>query len=154
MDYPTDQERKADAGAFHDALKELAPKVFRLTLKGHIPAKKNLMNPGVNRRTGKLMFFADEEVKAQIEALVLQAKQQWQRIPAIDPDVDVELFVTHQGADRDNKLTTILDVLRDAGVIANDNIKQFNGTVVILPALVGKVEGVVIDVSEKQQILE
>lgn len=32
-------------------------------------------------------------------------------------------------------LTTILDCLREAGVIQNDNIAQFNGTITVPPAV-------------------
>ena len=43
-------------------------------------------------------------------------------------------------------LTSILDCLCEAGVIVNDNIAQFNGTVVLLPAVMDKDERAVIRV--------
>jgi hypothetical protein len=41
-------------------------------------------------------------------------------------------------------LTTVLDCLRDADVIVNDNIAQGNGTLVLLPAVVDQDERVTI----------
>jgi hypothetical protein len=41
----------------------------------------------------------------------------------------------------------VLDCLREAGVIVNDNIKSFNGDVILLPAVVKKDERVVIEVT-------
>jgi hypothetical protein len=43
-------------------------------------------------------------------------------------------------------LTTILDCLRDADVIVNDNVAQFNGTVVLAPALLDSDERTVISI--------
>lgn len=119
--------------------------VFRLTLRGPVPNKKNLWQP----RKGGGMFL-DQDVKSKIEWLTLQARQQWNR-PAVEhPDMDVEFFVLDGRSDRDNKLGCILDVLQDAGVLVNDNVSRFNGTLVIHPAVVGDKEGVIVDISEKQ----
>jgi hypothetical protein len=99
-------------------------------------------------------MYIDKAVKAQIDALILQAKLQWRRIPLENPDMDVEFFVLDRRSDRDNKLGCVLDVLQEAGVLKNDNVAHFNGTLVIHPAVIGNVEGVVIDVSERQQVIE
>ena len=122
--------------------------VIRLTLRGNVPNKKNLWRP----RKGGGMFL-DQDVKSKIDWLILQARRQWNR-PALEhPDVDVEFFVLDRASDRDNKLGCILDVLQEAGVLVNDNISRFNGTLVVHPAVVGAHEGVIIDISEKQTVL-
>ena len=98
-------------------------------------------------------MFLDQDVKSKIDWLILQARRQWNR-PALEhPDVDVEFFVLDRASDRDNKLGCILDVLQEAGVLVNDNISRFNGTLVVHPAVVGAHEGVIIDISEKQTVL-
>jgi Holliday junction resolvase RusA-like endonuclease len=121
---------------------------FRLNLVGPVPSKKNLWRP----RKGGGMFL-DSSVKADIDALILQAKSQWKGPPAEHPEVWIKFFVLDQRSDRDNKLGCILDVLQEAGVIWRDNIARFNGLLVILPAVVGKQEGVIIDLEERQRTI-
>lgn len=122
---------------------------FRIELFGSVPSKKNLYGRGKN---GAL--FLDKEVKAKINQLIMQAKAQWKQPPLEHPDMDVEFYVLDRRSDRDNKLGCLLDVLQEAGVIAKDNVARFNGTLVILPAIVGTREGVVVDLSPQQAALE
>ena len=121
---------------------------FRLNLVGPVPNKKNLWRP----RKGGGMFL-DSSVKADIDALILQAKFQWKGPRVEHPEVWIKFFVLDQRSDRDNKLGCILDVLQEAGVIYRDNIARFNGLMVILPAVVGKQEGVIIDLEERQRTI-
>lgn len=58
----------------------------------------------------------------------------------------VQFYIRDKWRDRDNMLTTLLDCLRDAGVIVNDNVAQCNGLLVVYPALVDKDERVTIEV--------
>ena len=60
--------------------------------------------------------------------------------------MSIQFFTRDRRRDRDNLLTTVLDCLRDAGVISNDTIKSFNGTLVLLPAVVDENERVAIEV--------
>ncbi len=102
-----------------------------LRLVGHCPAKKNLWT------MGKRGMYINQAVRSEIDWITLQARQQWgQRPPVEHPAVVVTFYVRNRISDRDNKLTTILDCLRAAGVIVNDNTKRFNGPVVIEPAVV------------------
>lgn len=119
--------------------------IFRIELRGPVPSKKNLYRRGKN---GAL--FLNREVKDKIEILIMQARQQWKRPPLEHPDMDVEFYVLDRRSDRDNKLGCLLDVLQEAGVIAKDNIAKFNGTVVILPAIVGDREGVLLGISPRE----
>ena len=113
-----------------------------LVLFVHCPAKKNLWKRGKGGRT-----YIDDEVQALIDVLTVQAKAQWKHEPVRHPWMSFEFFTRDRRRDRDNLLTTVLDCLRDAGVIVNDNIKSFNGTVVLLPAVIDKNEQVKIEVT-------
>ena len=119
--------------------------IFRIELRGPVPSKKNLY-----RRGKSVALFLNREVKDKIEVLIMQARKQWKRPPLEHPDMDVEFYVLDRRSDRDNKLGCLLDVLQEAGVIAKDNIARFNGTVVILPAVVGEREGVVVGMSPRE----
>jgi Holliday junction resolvase RusA-like endonuclease len=112
-----------------------------LVLHGHCPSKKNLWKRGRGGRT-----YIDSETKALIDALTVQAQAQWKHKPVTHPKMCVQFFARDRRRDRDNMLTTILDCLREAGVIVNDNIAQFNGTVVLPPAVMDKDERAVIRV--------
>jgi Holliday junction resolvase RusA-like endonuclease len=114
-----------------------------LVLTGHVPSKKNLWQRGKNGR-----MFLDAAVKAQIDALTRQASAQWPDPPIKHPDIDIQFYTRDARPDRDNKLTTILDCLRDAGVIKNDNIGSFNGTLTIRPAIIQRNERVIVKVSK------
>lgn len=124
-------------------------KIIRLELRGPVPNKKNLWR---QRKGGGL--FLDAEIKAQIDSLILQATMKWRRPPVEHPDIDVEFFVLDARSDRDNKLGCLLDVLQKANVLVNDNVKHFNGTVTMLPAVIGGQEGVIIDLRVQQGVLE
>ena len=110
-----------------------------LILHGHCPSKKNLWQRGKSGR-----MFLNNAVKAEINALIRQATAQWPDCPVKHPELDVTFYVRDARPDRDNKLTTLFDCLRDAGIIKNDNIKSFNGTIVLRPAVIDKKERVVV----------
>ena len=110
-----------------------------LVLHGFVPCKKNLWKRGKGGRT-----YIDSETKALIDALTLQAQNQWIGGPVTHSDMRVRFYTRDRRRDRDNMLTTILDCPREAGVIVNDNIAQFNGTLAILPAVIDENERVTI----------
>ena len=93
---------------------------MRIILRGHIPAKKNLL-----RRSRNGGLFRDKEVSEQIDTLVLQAKAQWAgKAPLDKPELTIQFVCIDQRGDLDNKLVTILDVLQQSGIIVNDNLKH------------------------------
>jgi Holliday junction resolvase RusA-like endonuclease len=104
-----------------------------------VPSKKNLWKRGRGGRT-----YIDSETRALIDALTAQARTQWIGEPVTHPEMCFEFFVRDGRRDRDNLLTTVLDCLREAGVIVNDNIAQFNGTLAVLPAVMDENERVTI----------
>ena len=69
-------------------------------------------------------------------------RAQWKHEPVTHSRMSIQFFARDRRRDRDNLLTTVLDCLREAGVIVNDNIKSFNGALILLPAVIDKVERV------------
>lgn len=116
-----------------------------ITLDGACPSKKNLYRRG---RSGGL--YLDRDVKAKLDFLTFQAARQWPEAPVIHPDVDIQFYVLDQRTDRDNRLGALLDCLQKAGVIKNDNIKNFNGTVTILPAILAVRERTILKIRGRQ----
>jgi Holliday junction resolvase RusA-like endonuclease len=116
-----------------------------LELFGHVPSKKNQWRP---RKGGGIRL--DRRAKAPIEFLIAQAQFGWRMItkgaPLEHPKLTVQFFVRDQRADRDNKLSTLLDVLQEAGVLVDDNIRRCNGVITLLPAIVREKEGVTIEI--------
>lgn len=117
-----------------------------ITLHGSVPSKKNLLRRGRGSH-----LYRDKNVQESIEWLTTQAWQQWgeSRRPLEHPDIAVRFFVRSRRSDRDNKLTCLLDCLQAAGVIHQDNIKWFNGTVTILPAVVSDREMTIVEIREQ-----
>jgi len=92
----------------------------KITLRGHIPAKKNLY-----RRSKNGGMFRDNDVVAQINALQSQAILQWQgREPLSRPKASFLFHIADLRADVDNKHTTVLDILVAAKILVNDNAKH------------------------------
>lgn len=121
----------------------LLPRMDRtLILHGHTPSKKNLWKRGKGGRT-----YIDDEVKAMLDALTTQAKAMWPDPPLKNPEMEITFYVRDQRPDRDNKLTALLDCLREAGVIKNDNIKSCNGTITMRPAVIDARERVVVRIT-------
>lgn len=104
----------------------------KLVLVGHMPGKKNLWKVG---RGGRM--YLDQHVKAQIDWITLQARQQWQQRPHVDhPNLVIRFFAYNAGSDEDGKYTTLCDCLQAAGVIKNDNFNHFSGMKVLEPAVI------------------
>ena len=64
------------------------------------------------------------EIKERVEALLWEARKQWEGRPPIHTVefVRATFYVEKFNADMDGKFTTLLDILKDARVIRNDNM--------------------------------
>lgn len=109
---------------------------YEITLRGAIPAKKNERK--LVRIKGRMAMAHNREVRDQIHSLTLQARVQWGHKPPLEhPEIWVYLTLPRFGADQDNAYTTILDVLQDAGVLKNDNVRRCNGWKHLAPVVKG-----------------
>lgn len=119
-----------------------------LTIPGLVPSKKNLL------RVTRNGSYHDKAIATQIETLNDRAWIAWRQLhggvgPVLEhPTMAFTFHVNNQRSDRDNRLTTILDVLQKAMVLRNDNIAHCNGRIVIEPAVLTKAEeSTVIEIS-------
>lgn len=107
--------------------------VYNLTLLGHVPSKKNRY-----RANGKGGLFIDKRIAAQLVPLQLQAQGAWKHGPLKNPGITVTFHTSNDAQDRDGMLVSLMDLLQDAGVLINDNIRVSNGPVLINPAVLCK----------------
>lgn len=92
---------------------------------GFVPAKKNRYSPTM--RGGKMRFFKNDKLDAALKVLDSQIPDYCRGLQLEHPEMEWSFQVPDAKADRDNKITTLLDVLVDAGVLRDDNIKRCNG---------------------------
>lgn len=109
-----------------------------LDIDGFVPSKKNQWKPSPGGRG----VYLPSDITAQIEVITDRAWIGWRQLhggvgPILEhPTMAFTFHVNNRASDRDNKLSTILDVLQKAKVIRNDNVKYFNGRIVIEPAVI------------------
>jgi len=125
-----------------------------LEFSGRIPTKKNEKAIAPDAATGKMKLWYAREDRQRISELVQYAVIQWRdrngRLPALEHPAlcfefsvlgSAELSRPRYRKDRDNMLTTLLDVLKTAGVLVDDDIAHCNGPLVVLPAVIGPTQG-------------
>lgn len=113
-----------------------------LEILGAVPSKKNLL------RVTRNGTYHDKAIADAIEALHMRTWIAWRQqehplgvAPVlVHPELTFTFHVNDRRSDRDNKLTTFLDVLQSAGVLKNDNINSCNARLVIEPAVLTKGE--------------
>lgn len=108
------------------------PRSIEIILTGPIPSKKNKLRRG---RMGQGYHY-DEATKACIQALEAQVPAAYRGLNLVHPTVIWQFTVPVRRQDRDALKTTVLDVLKNTGVIKDDNIANFNGKETTLPCLI------------------
>lgn len=98
---------------------------YSLTIHGPIPAKKNRWHRGKGGR----MYYDRPEVAGQIESITHQLAVLWRRDPISGATVDIIFYCKDRRGDLDNMLTTLLDCMKTAGVIVDDNLLHLPGPV-------------------------
>lgn len=80
------------------------------------------------------MFYQDSKARKLISNLLLQIPPEYRGLRLRHPDMEVWWFTNKKTQDRDNVLTTVLDVLVMARVIYDDRVSAFNGKIILHPA--------------------
>ena len=99
------------------------------TLAGKVPSKKNAYRP----RAGG--FYKDAALRDALDMLTNQLPRNLTDKQLEHPFLMAQFNMPKKswGTDRDNKLTTLLDIMVSGGVIKDDRINAFNEALVVLP---------------------
>lgn len=90
-----------------------------LKLVGGVPSKKNEWK----RAKGGGIYFDDPNTPAMLTSLQMQAQSAWRKTSAVTakrPQISMLFVIQTKSPDPDNMQTTILDLLKKAGVIDDD----------------------------------
>lgn len=89
-------------------------------IAGKIPGKKN------NKFLARGRLITDPEIQKRLQAVTHEIwLVHWSRLPALtDAEVEMEFHLSALNGDLDNKLTSVIDCLKDAGVLVNDSAKH------------------------------
>lgn len=93
---------------------------MRLTILGRVPSKKNSKRPFI--RNGRIMLFPSKDYVAWHKDALKQVTRGQKMPQDASYAVDVTIYPPDRiKGDLTNKAESILDLLVDAGVIADDN---------------------------------
>lgn len=95
--------------------------IVTLAIQGHLPTKKNNLR---RARNGRL--FRAAQATAEMEPALLQIQSQWRRRPPVErARVHATFWLApKRRSDGDGMMTTLLDLLTQAGVLADDNWRR------------------------------
>lgn len=93
---------------------------IKIILQGQVPAQKNNKRVVYNRRTGKPFIISDAKVKNWQAKGFVQLKS----VSPVVGAVEIEMVFYNKDKrkrDIDNMLTSVLDLLKNSGIIEDDN---------------------------------
>ena len=95
---------------------------FRMKITLSLPPSINrTYKAGVNRRTGKLIFYKDREVKDWIEEALWEIKKQIHGQKTKGESVYISWFKKGRTIDIDFGIKSVLDLLQKSRIIENDS---------------------------------
>lgn len=102
---------------------------MKLVVKGNVKAKKNNKTMALNRKTGKMFPMTDKATTEYIKDAVQQLKTQFEGLAITAYPIAVQMvfyYPTKHRKDIDNSMSTILDCMKTAGVIIDDDCDHVN----------------------------
>lgn len=102
---------------------------MKLIIKGNVKAKKNNKTMAVNRKTGKMFPMTDPKATEYMKSAVTQLQEQFGGYRISDYPITVQMiffYPTKHRKDIDNSMSTILDCMKTAGVIVDDDVTHVN----------------------------
>jgi len=120
-----------------------------IELIGHIPSKKNNLRP----RKGGGIMNDNKDVKLMIDLLAKQLPGKVRDLRLVSPEIHFYFFYERANWDRDNAVTTLLDILVKYGTLKDDNLANCNGLISIHPAQRSEQDSVKIILFPRQEEL-
>lgn len=102
---------------------------MKLVIHGNVKAKKNNKRVVYNKRTGKPFIMTDKDTGDYMKDAISQLKEQFEGCKITGYPINVQMvfyYPTKHRKDIDNSMTTILDCMKTAGVIEDDDVTHVN----------------------------
>lgn len=102
---------------------------MKLVVHGNVKAKKNNKIVAYNKKTGKPFILTDKPTDNYIKDAIIQLKKQFEGYKIKEYPILVQMvffYPTKHRKDMDNSASTILDCMKTAGVIEDDDVTHIN----------------------------
>lgn len=102
---------------------------MKLVVKGNVKAKKNNKRVMYNPKTKKPFIMTDKDTTTYINDAISQLKTQFVGLKVSEYPISVQMvfyYPTKHRKDIDNSASTILDCMKTAGVIEDDDCQHVN----------------------------
>lgn len=102
---------------------------MKLVVKGNVKAKKNNKMVAYNKKSGKPFILTKKDTDDYMIDAVRQLREQFEGHKVTGYPILVQMvfyYPTKHRKDIDNSATTILDCMKEAGVIEDDDVTHVN----------------------------
>lgn len=102
---------------------------MKLTVKGNVKAKKNNKMVAYNKKSGKPFILTKKDTDTYMKDAVQQLKEQFRGYKITQYPILIQMsfyYKTKHRKDIDNSATTILDCMKEAGIIEDDDVTHVN----------------------------
>lgn len=102
---------------------------MKLTINGNVKQKKNNKRVVYNKKTGKPFIMTEKNTGDYIKDAIRQLRDQFKGMKVSSYPINIQMsfyYQTKHRKDIDNSATTILDCLKEAGVIEDDDVNHVN----------------------------
>lgn len=102
---------------------------MKLVITGSVKAKKNNKTMAINKKTGKMFPMTDKSTTDYMNDAVEQLKKQFEGYRVSGYPISVQMvfyYQTRHRKDIDNSASTVLDCMKTAGIIEDDDCQHIN----------------------------
>lgn len=102
---------------------------MKLVVRGNVKSKKNNKQIVYNKSTGKPFVVNNKDTDTYIKDAVIQLKEQFSGYKITKYPILIQMifyYPTKHRKDIDNSATTILDCMKSAGIIEDDDVSHVN----------------------------